>query len=68
MGRSRSLGKEGAMTQLHQLLRDESGATSIEYALIASLIAIAIFASIQTFTDSLNGVWTYVADNVDPAM
>lgn len=56
------------MDQLIRLWNDESAATSIEYALIATLIAIAIFASLNTFSDSLNDVWTYVATNVDPAM
>jgi Flp pilus assembly pilin Flp len=56
------------MDQLVRLQNDETAATSIEYALIGTLIAIAIFASLNTFADSLSAVWTYVADNVDPAM
>lgn len=56
------------MDQVIRLQRDETAATSIEYALIATLIAIAIFASLNTFSASLNDVWTFVATNVDPAM
>ncbi len=40
---------------------NESGATAIEYALIASLIAVAIIASLQAVTVKLNAVFSEVA-------
>ena len=42
-------------------LRDESGATAIEYALIASLIGLVIVGAIGAVGDSLNGVFTDVS-------
>jgi pilus assembly protein Flp/PilA len=35
------------LQSLHRLARNESGATAIEYGLVAALIALAIFASIS---------------------
>lgn len=37
--------------------RNERGATSIEYALIATLISLAIIGGVTQFTDSLNILW-----------
>ncbi len=41
--------------------RDESGATAIEYGLIASLIIIAIIASVRTFSQNTSGMYTNIA-------
>lgn len=43
---------------------DESGATSIEYGMIASLIIIAIIAAVQTFSDTTSAMYTNVSDNL----
>ena len=42
-------------------IKDESGATAIEYSLIASLIAVAIIAALQTVTTQLNTVFSEVS-------
>ena len=42
-------------------LRDESGATAIEYALIASLIGLVIVGAVGAVGDSLPGVFTDVS-------
>jgi Flp pilus assembly pilin Flp len=42
-------------------LADENGATVIEYGLIASLVALAIFASFVVFSDSLAELFGYGA-------
>ena len=42
------------------LIKDENGATAIEYALIASLVAVAIIAALQTVATQLNGVFSEV--------
>lgn len=39
---------------LHQLTRDESGATAIEYGLIAALIAIVCIAAMTNVGTQLN--------------
>jgi len=48
--------------------RKESGVTSIEYTLLASLIAIAAVASIALLGGEVSGVWTRVASAVAGAM
>jgi pilus assembly protein Flp/PilA len=40
--------------------KDESGATAIEYGLIAAGIALAIIAAVQNLGTTLNGVFTSV--------
>ena len=46
-------------------MRDESGATAIEYGLIASLIAVAIVAILTTVGSSLTNVFTKVSTNLN---
>lgn len=44
------------------LLRDEEGATAIEYGLIAALIAVAAIAAMGSLGDQLKATFTGVAD------
>ena len=41
--------------------KDESGATAIEYGLIAALLSVAIIAAVQSVRDNLNTTYTNVA-------
>ena len=43
---------------LHDFRRDDSGATAIEYGLIAAGIAIAIIAAVGLLGDSLSTLFT----------
>ncbi len=43
---------------------DESGATAIEYALLASLIAVAIITGATTLGGKLNNVFNNLAGNI----
>jgi pilus assembly protein Flp/PilA len=43
---------------LRKLLRDESGATAIEYSLIAGFIALAIIAAVGMTGDKLVAMFT----------
>ena len=52
------------MNTLKKLLNDESGATAIEYGLIASLIAVAIIAAAGTLGTKLNATFTKVSDQL----
>lgn len=52
--------KTPAARLLHRFLRDEGGATAIEYAMIASGIAVAIAATIVTLGSSVNGMYSNV--------
>jgi len=49
------------MAVLLKLIRDTKGATAIEYALIASLIAIAAIASMRGVGIKLIGMYTNVS-------
>ncbi len=44
-----------------RFVRDESGATAIEYGLIAALIAVVIIGALQAIGTNLNNVMTTVA-------
>jgi pilus assembly protein Flp/PilA len=46
---------------LRRFLRDESGATAIEYAMIASGIAVAIATTIVSLGSTVKGLYTGVA-------
>lgn len=52
------------MIGLRRFTEDESGATSIEYALIGSIMMIAIVASATVFSDEVEDMYLYVANNV----
>ena len=45
-------------------LRDESGATAIEYGLIAALVAVAIIVALQALGSSLGDLFGAVKDRV----
>jgi pilus assembly protein Flp/PilA len=48
------------MSKLLHFLRDESGATAIEYGLIAAGISVAIITVVQGLGSSLNTTFTSV--------
>jgi pilus assembly protein Flp/PilA len=49
------------LTRLKQFLVDESGATAIEYALIAALVAMALVGSVTALGASLKSIFATVA-------
>lgn len=50
-----------------QLIRDESGATAIEYGLIAALVAVAIIVALSALGTSLNALFETVSTELDAA-
>ena len=49
------------MTQfVSRFLKDESGATAIEYGLIASLIAVALIAVMKTMSTKVSGTFNKI--------
>jgi pilus assembly protein Flp/PilA len=48
------------MQTIKQFVADESGATAIEYGLIAALIAVAIIAALNLLSGNLNNAFNYV--------
>ncbi len=55
------------MTFFKNMLRDEAGATAIEYGLIAALIAVAAITAMQSLGNSLDDTFTTVSDELDEA-
>ncbi|MCW1843853.1 Flp family type IVb pilin [Prosthecomicrobium hirschii] len=55
------------MSRLKAFLRDESGATAIEYGLIASLIAIAIIAGATALGTTLNTSFNFIKSKIKTA-
>ena len=54
-----------AMTKLlNAFLRDQSGATAIEYGLIAALIAVVIIGAVQLVGSNLSTTFTTVSGNI----
>lgn len=51
---------------LRQFAADESGATAMEYALIATLISVAIIGGATAAGSQLNAVWSTLANNTNP--
>jgi pilus assembly protein Flp/PilA len=49
---------------LKRFAADESGATAVEYALISSLVAIAIITSLNSLGSHLKTVFNEVASNL----
>jgi len=52
------------MSKLVQFLKDTSGATAIEYGLIAAGIAVAIIAVVQGVGTKLKSTFQAVSDNL----
>ena len=48
-------------THIMRFIRDKSGATAIEYGLIAAGIAVAIIATVQALGSNLNSTFTSVS-------
>lgn len=48
-----------------RFLKDESGATAIEYGLIAALIAVAIIGGVTAVGGSVNSTFGEVSDKLD---
>jgi len=49
------------MLTIIKLIKDEDGATAIEYGLIAALIAVAAIAAFQLVGTNLSGIFNTVA-------
>jgi len=52
------------MTTLNRFMKDESGATAIEYALIAAFIGVAITAAVTALGDKIKERFTDIKDNL----
>jgi pilus assembly protein Flp/PilA len=59
-------GSTGAcqMSKVIAFLKDESGATAIEYGLIAAGISVVIIATVNAIGSSLNAKFDYIANTL----
>ncbi len=51
-------------TIISKFLRDDSGATAIEYGLIAALIAVAIIGTVSALGTSLSATFTAISTHL----
>ena len=56
------------MRFLTKLLKDESGATAIEYGLIAGLISVVIVVAVGAVGEALTGTFEYIAEQLTGAV
>jgi pilus assembly protein Flp/PilA len=59
--------RDSVADKLRKLRDDESGATAIEYGLIAAGIAVAIVAVVFTIGDDLVDLFTGISDDLQSA-
>ncbi len=52
------------MRTLKKFIRDEQGATAIEYGLIAALVSVAIIGILTTLGDNLTATFQTVSDEL----
>ena len=52
---------------VNRFIKDESGATAIEYGLIAALIAVALIGGATQLGTAIDGKFKGVADSLDDA-
>jgi pilus assembly protein Flp/PilA len=57
--------KEPGMNIVARFANDESGATAIEYGLIAALIAVGIIAAATTLGGSLSGLFSNISTKLN---
>lgn len=51
---------------LMKFLRDDEGASAIEYALIAAMVALALVAFVTPIRDALTGIFQQIRDVLAP--
>ena len=55
------------LTSIATFIRDEEGATAVEYGLMAALIAAVIITAVTSIGSKLNTVFTGIADKLTAA-
>ncbi len=56
------------ISKFRKLLRDKSGATAIEYGLIAALVSVAAVVALQNLGTSLNTMFSTVSTQLNSAV
>jgi pilus assembly protein Flp/PilA len=58
---------ERSMSTFRRFVQDDSGATAIEYGLIAALVSVAIIVALGTLGNNLNNTFSTVAEELGSA-
>ena len=56
------------ISKLRKMLTNKSGATAIEYGLIAALVSVAAVVALTSLGSSLNSMFTAVSGQLDTAV
>ena len=56
------------ISRFRRFLKDKSGATAIEYGLIAALVSVAAVVALQNLGTSLNAMFSVVSTTLDAAV
>ena len=56
------------MNMFHKFLKDESGATAIEYGLIAALVSVAAIGALSAMGTSLDTMFQTVSGSLNAAV
>lgn len=65
---NRKLKTEDLQALVSGFFGNEDGATSIEYAMIASLLSVGILGALIALGDSNNGMFAFIASKISPAL
>ena len=57
--------REIEMKEIRSIIKNEKGATLVEYGLIVSVIALALTGVLLTFGESIDGTLDTVSTNID---
>ena len=55
---------QNLLTKVKNFIREEEGATAVEYGLMVALIAVAIIAAVTTLGTKLSTMFTNVSDKI----
>ena len=56
------------LKDIRHFCSDESGATAIEYGLVAALVSVAAIGALTTMGDTLNTLFTTVSNSMNTAI
>ena len=55
------------LSRLQRLIRDESGPTAVEYAVLLALILVVLMSAITAVGNSTSGVWSSNVNQIENA-
>lgn len=56
------------LATFNRLIKDDEGATAIEYGLIAGLVSVAAITALTAMGGSLDNMFTFVSERLDNAV